>query len=77
MNYTLAVEDISEAPPTILAVGACLPKAGLTVKLRIKKAQQDSSAVKCADRKKAWVEKKLEQARLETEEGATYGAGAF
>jgi len=45
--------------------------------LRIKKAQQDSSAVKRADRIKAWVEKKLEQARLVTEEGATYGAGAF
>ncbi|KAK2144502.1 hypothetical protein LSH36_750g00048 [Paralvinella palmiformis] len=41
--------------------------------LRIKKAQQNSSAVKRAGRKKAWVGKKLEQARLETEEGATYG----
>jgi len=45
--------------------------------LRIKKAQQNSSVVKRADRKKAWVGKKLEQGRLVTEEGATYGAGTF
>ena len=45
--------------------------------LHVKKAQQNSSAVKRADRKKAWVGKKQEQARLETEEGATYGAGTF